>query len=206
MASQGLKATLGAAGFPAWNSSERVARLGVAGPQFGRVRVPSHAQPSALGRPNLHGGNRLIGLAAPFNVELRPGGVRRNKAADGQRRERRFSVADVVTQHLHTDGLPELEESDTSGFSISPVFWVDKSSPTVAMLRLRFQPVIAVDISGSRISIGGGPQSARNGKYPGVARAGTRETEALWESTNRLVDSSVSQPRFRLRDNLQTRR
>ena len=104
----------------------------------------------------------------------------------------RFSVADVVTQHLstrpftgtqddlqalgnelvsalqtflartHTDGLPELEESDTSGFSIA-VFWVEKSSPTVAMWRLRFQPVIAVDISKSRISIGGGPRSVGMG-------------------------------------------
>ena len=104
----------------------------------------------------------------------------------------RFSVADVVRQHLATrlftgtqddlqalgdelvsafqtylapaptDGLPTLDDSDTSGFSIA-VFWVDKSSPNVAMLRLRFQPVTEVDISRSRISIGGGPRSVGMG-------------------------------------------
>jgi len=104
----------------------------------------------------------------------------------------RFSVADVVKRHLATrlftgtqddlqalgdelvsayqtylarapaDGLPELDDSDTSGSSIA-VFWVDKSSPSVAMLRLRFQPVTEIDISRNRISIGGGARSVGMG-------------------------------------------
>ena len=100
----------------------------------------------------------------------------------------RLSVADVVKQHLATrlftgtqhdlqalgdellsafqtyplpaptDGLPGLDDSDTAGVSLA-LFWVDKSSPNVAMLRLRFHPMAKVDISRSQVGIGGGLRS-----------------------------------------------
>lgn len=103
-----------------------------------------------------------------------------------------FSVAGVVRQHLATrpftgtqddlqalgdelasalqaylaraptDGLSGLDDAGTSGFSVA-VFWVDRSSPTVAMLHVRLHPTPKVDISRSHVGIGGGARSVGMG-------------------------------------------
>lgn len=103
-----------------------------------------------------------------------------------------FSVADVVRQHMATrpftgtqddlralgdelatafqaylaraptDALPRFEDSDTSVFSVA-VFWVDRSSPTVAMLHVRLRQTATVDISRSHVGIGGGTRSVGMG-------------------------------------------
>lgn len=103
-----------------------------------------------------------------------------------------FSVADVVRQHLATrpfagtqedlralgdelasafqtyrarapgNALPRLEDSGTSVFSVA-LFWVDRSSPTVAMLHVRLHETATVDISRSHVGIGGGTRSVGMG-------------------------------------------
>lgn len=99
----------------------------------------------------------------------------------------RFSVADVVRKYLSTrpfagtqgdvrglgdelvsafetylaqtppDGRPPSGDADSSGFSVA-VFWVDKSGPIGATLRLPFRQRLTIEVSHSRGAIDGGPR------------------------------------------------